>query len=40
MWLFFWGLGPNLRAGVWARDFPKGKQLYIDDMRLFRLPDD
>ncbi|MCK5804458.1 MAG: hypothetical protein KAI66_16590, partial [Lentisphaeria bacterium] len=30
----------RIRAGVWARDFPKGKQIYIDDMRLFRLPDD
>ena len=30
----------RIRAGVWARNFPRNKQLYIDDVRLFRLADD
>ncbi len=29
----------NIRAGVWARDYPAGKVVYIDDLRLIRLPD-
>jgi hypothetical protein len=28
----------RIRAGVWARNFPAKKQIYIDDMNLFRLP--
>ena len=29
----------SIRAGIWARDFPAGKVMYLDDMRLIRLPD-
>ena len=29
----------RIRAGIWARNFPSGKRIYIDDMSLFRLPD-
>jgi len=29
-----------IRAGVWARDFPEGKRIYIDDVVLIRLADD
>ncbi len=29
----------RIRAGVWGRDFPAGKAVHIDDIRLFRLPD-
>ncbi len=29
----------RIRAGVWARQFPAGKRIYIDDMQLIRLPD-
>ncbi len=29
----------RIRWGVWARNFPAGKVVYIDDMRLIRLPD-
>ena len=28
----------RIRAGVWVRNFPAGKQIYIDDMKLIRLP--
>ena len=28
----------RIRAGVCARNFPAKKQIYIDDMNLFRLP--
>jgi len=27
----------RIRAGVWARDYPAGKRIYIDDMQLIRL---
>jgi hypothetical protein len=30
----------RIRAGVWVRKFPKGKRIYIDDVRLFRLRED
>ena len=29
----------RIRAGVWARDFPAGKVVYFDDLRLIRLSD-
>lgn len=29
----------RIRAGVWARQFPATKRIYIDDMQLIRLPD-
>ena len=29
----------RIRAGVWARDFPAGKPIYLDDVNLSRLPD-
>jgi len=29
-----------IRAGVWVRDFPEGKRIYIDDVVLIRLADD
>ncbi len=29
----------TIRAGVWARDYPAGKVVYFDDLRLIRLPD-
>jgi hypothetical protein len=28
----------SIRAGVWARDFPAAKVVYLDDLRLIRLP--
>ncbi|NLF69982.1 MAG: DUF4838 domain-containing protein [Candidatus Anammoximicrobium sp.] len=28
----------RIRAGVWVRDFPAGKRIYIDDVRLILLP--
>ena len=28
----------RIRAGVWVRNFPASKQIYIDDMKLLRLP--
>jgi len=30
----------RIRAGVWARNFPAEKQIYIDDMNLFRLKEE
>jgi len=30
----------RIRAGLWARKFPAGKRIHIDDVRLFRLPGD
>lgn len=29
----------RIRAGIWARNFPAGKVVYFDDLRLIRLPD-
>ncbi|MFO8082182.1 MAG: DUF4838 domain-containing protein [Armatimonadota bacterium] len=29
----------RIRSGVWARNFPPGKVVYFDDLRLIRLPD-
>ncbi len=29
----------RIRAGVWARQFPAGKRIYIDDMQRIKLPD-
>ena len=28
----------SIRAGVWARQYPAGKHIYIDDMQLIQLP--
>ena len=30
----------RIRAGVWARHFPAGKRIHIDDVRLLRLPEE
>ncbi|HUS81162.1 MAG TPA: hypothetical protein VM283_07835, partial [Armatimonadota bacterium] len=30
----------RIRAGVWVRQFPAGKRIYIDDMQLIRLADE
>ena len=30
----------RIRAGVWVRQFPPGKRIYIDDMQLIRLADE
>ena len=29
----------KIRSGIWARNFPAGKVVYFDDLRLIRLPD-
>lgn len=29
----------RIRAGVWMRDYPPGKRVYLDDMQLIRLDD-
>ena len=30
----------NIRAGVWVRNYPAGKRIFIDDMQLIRLEDE